>query len=149
RAARSNGLLALGGAGMLYLLAQGFAIGPQGWTFETAGELFGALPTGQYGIGLGAVLVGCAFAMLFALGLSARGYFGGDGFIAAMVVAVAVLTALFTFYPVFRILSSAFQNDAGGWSATSFVGRMSTAKVWGLGCFSGGQRCGVAWNTLV
>ena len=149
RMARANGLLVLGAAGFAYVLAQGFVIGPQGWTFETPRELFGPLATGQYGIGLGAVLVATAFAMLFALGLSARGNFGGDGFIAGMIVAVAVLTALFTFYPVFRILSSALQNDAGDWSAASFFGRMFTTKVWGLGCFSGGQRCGVAWNTLL
>src|SRR5204863_4007361 len=43
----------------------------------------------------------------------------------------------------------ALQNDAGDWSAASFFGRMFTTKVWGLGCFSGGQRCGVAWNTLL
>ena len=149
RMTRANGLLVLGAAGFAYVLAQGFVIGPQGWSFEAPRELFGPLATGQYGIGLGAVLVGTAFAMLFALGLSARGNFAGDGFIAGMVVAVAVLTALFTFYPVFRILSSAFQSDGGDWSAASFVGRMFTTKVWGLGCFSGGQRCGVAWNTLL
>ena len=35
RTRRANGLLMLGAAGFLYLLAQGFAIGPQGWAFET------------------------------------------------------------------------------------------------------------------
>jgi len=50
---------------------------------------------------------------------------------------------------VLRILSSAFQNDSGAWSAAALLGRIFTVKIWGLGCLSGGQRCGVAWNTLV
>jgi len=149
RTLRASTLLALGAIGCVYLLAQGFAVGPQGWSFDTLGEIFGPIEGKQYGIGLGAVLVGTAFAMLFALGLAARGYFSGDGFIAGVVVCVAALTALFTFYPVLRILSSAFQNDAGAWSLAAFGARLFTPKVWGLGCFTGGQRCGVAWNTLV
>ena len=146
---RARSLLALGAAGFAYVVAEGFAIGAQGWSFDLPAALFGPLATGQSGIGLGAVLVGTAFAMLFALGLAERGYFAGDGFIAAMVVTVVTLTALFTFYPVLRILSSAFQNDSGAWSAAALLGRIFTVKIWGLGCLSGGQRCGVAWNTLV
>ena len=149
RDGRANALLVLGGVGFAYLLAEGFAIGPQGWTLESLTRLFGPREGKQYGIGLGAVLVGTAFAMLFALGLAGRGFFAGDGFIAGVVVAVAALTALFTFYPVFRILASAFQNDAGAWSLAAFGARLFTPKVWGLGCFTGGPRCGVAWNTLV
>jgi iron(III) transport system permease protein len=149
RRLRAHGLLALGTLGFAYFLAQGFAIGPQGWAFETLGGAFGPLAGGQYGMGLGAFLVATTFAMLFALGLAGRGYFAGDGFIAASVVVIAALTATFTFYPVLRILLSAFESDGGAWSATAFFGRLLTPKVWGLGCLSGGQRCGVAWNTLL
>lgn len=149
RAARARGLLALGAAGFIYLLLQGFAIGPRGWTLATLGDALGPLASGQYGMGLGAFLVAAAFAMLFALGLAGRGLFAGDGFIAACVVAIAVLTATFIFFPVLRILASAFQDDAGAWSPSAFFGRLLTAKVWGLGCLSGDERCGVAWNTLL
>jgi iron(III) transport system permease protein len=148
RTARANALLILGALGFGYLVAEGFSIGAQGWAFESLRTTFGEV-AGQPGIGLGAVLVGTSFAMLFALGLAQRGFFAGDAFIAGVVVAVASLTAIFTFYPVLRILASAFQNDAGAWSLASFGGRIFTPKVWGLGCFTGGQRCGVAWNTLV
>jgi iron(III) transport system permease protein len=149
RGACANALLALGAAGFAWLIAQGFAIGAHGWEADALRPLFGDLAGGQPGIGLGAVLVGSSFAMLFAIGLAQRGYFAGDGFIAGVVVAVAALTAIFTFYPVLRILSSAFQNDTGAWSLAAFGARIFTPKVWGLGCFTGGQRCGVAWNTLV
>ncbi|MDQ2962259.1 MAG: iron ABC transporter permease [Pseudomonadota bacterium] len=149
RAVRARGLLALGGAGFIYFVLQGFAIGPRTWSFATLGEALGPLGVGQYGMGLGAFLVATAFAMVFALGLAGRGLFAGDGFIAACVVAIAVLTATFTFFPVLRILSSALQDDAGAWSLSALFGRLLTAKIWGLGCLSGGQRCGVAWNTLL
>lgn len=55
-------------------------------------------------MGLGAVLVVAAFAMLFAVGLAGRGFFKGDAFVAGSVVAVASLVVVFTFFPVFRIL---------------------------------------------
>src|SRR5215813_13250325 len=78
RGARSNALLALGAAGFAWLIAEGFAIGAHGWESDALRALFGDLAGGQQGIGLGAVLVGTSFAMLFALGLAQRGYFGGD-----------------------------------------------------------------------
>ncbi len=48
-----------------------------------------------------------AFAMLFALGLAERGAFKGDAFVACSVVAVSVLVAIFTFFPVATILVQA------------------------------------------
>src|SRR5207247_610019 len=62
---------------------------------------------------------------------------------------IAVLTATFIFFPVVRILASAFQDGAGAWSASAFFGRFLTAKVWGFGCFADGRSCGVAWDTLL
>jgi iron(III) transport system permease protein len=149
RSGRAAGLLAVGGAGFAYALLQGFAIGPSGWYYESLGAAFGALAGGQYGMGTGAALVLIAFGLLFALGLAERGYFKGDAFVAASVVAVAALVALFTFFPVVRILASAVEDNAGAWSAAAFLRRLATEKIWGLGCLGGGTRCGVAWNTLL
>jgi iron(III) transport system permease protein len=149
RPARANALLAIGACGFAYLLAQGFAIGAQGWSFESLGTALGPLAGNQYGMGWGAALSGTAFTMLFALGLAERGYFNGDAFIAGAVVGIAVSVAIFTFYPVVRILLSAFQDQGGAFSPASFMGRMFTEKIWGVACLAGGGRCGVAWNTLV
>ncbi len=149
RSTRAYGLLAIGAGGFLYFLAQGFAIGAQGWYFESLGALFGPLPGGQYGWGLGATLAGSAFAMLFALGLSERGYFNGDAFIAACVVAIALSVGLFTFLPVLSILLSAVEDASGTFSLSAFFGRLFTEKIWGVGCVVGQTRCGVAWNTLL
>jgi iron(III) transport system permease protein len=149
RGTRATGLLAVGAGGFLCTLAQGFAIGPNGWHYDALGAAFGALAGGQYGMGLGAALALAAFGMLFALGLAGRGYFKGDAFVAGSVVAVAVLVALFTFFPVVRILASAVEDNAGAWSLAALLRRLLTEKIWGLGCLAGGTRCGVAWNTLL
>jgi iron(III) transport system permease protein len=148
RRARANALLAVGATGFAYLFAQGFAIGPSGWYFESLGTVLPVLPRGQFGMGLGAALVVTSFGMLFALGLAGRAYFKGDPFVAASVVGVAALVAVFTFFPVARILISALQNSGGGFSLTALPERLFTEKIWGLGCIAGSTRCGVAWNTL-
>jgi len=147
RRTRGNLLVAIGAAGVVFVLAQGFAIGPRGFAFPSLTAAFGEV-RGQYGMGLGAALVVSSFAMLFALGLAERGLFKGDAFVACSVIAVAGLVATFTFFPVVKILLSAVEGPEGGFSPGSFAGRVSTAKIWGLGCLGGGTRCGVAWNTL-
>ena len=145
---RRGALLAVAGAlGFAYTLAQGFAIGPRGAKLAALAA-FPSLAGGQHGIGLGASLVLGAFAMLFALGLAARSRFKGDAFVAGSVVAAALSVAVFTFYPVVTILVSAFEDDASAFSLASFVRRLLTEKIWGLGCLGSGTRCGVAWNTL-
>lgn len=146
---RAGLLLWLGGFGFFYALAQGFAIGPQGWYYDSLTNTFGKLGVGQYGMGLGASLTITAFAMLFALGLAGRGFFKGDGFVAGSVVTVAALVAAFTFFPVGRILISAFEDANGAWSLTAIGARLFTTKIWGIDCLTGGARCGVAWNTLL
>ena len=128
---------------------QGFLIGATGWAFEPLTARFGPLPTGQYGMGLGAALTVTAFGMLLALALARLGYFKGDGFVAGSVLAVMALVAVFTFFPVLRILASAAEDGAGAFAPSAFFTRLLTEKVWGLACLTGPRRCGVAWNTLV
>ena len=149
RRARAFALIAIGAIGFLYCLLQGFTIGLTGWSFESLAAALPALPSGQLGMGLGAALVLTSFAMLFSLGLAGLGYFKGDPFVAASVVAVTTLVAIFTFFPVVRILISALQDAGGAFSLVAVPERLLTEKIWGLGCVVGNTRCGVAWNTLV
>ncbi len=149
RPARGVGMIVIGATGFAYLLLQGFAIGPAGWSFDTLTATFGPLSGKQYGMGLGACLVAGAFAMIFSLGLALRGYFKGDAFVAGSVVAVGVLVAVFTFFPVVKILIQAMQDNDGAASLAAFANRLFTEKTWGLGCIVGSTRCGVAWNTLL
>src|SRR4051794_35964921 len=125
RRRRGSLLLAVGALGFTYFLAQGFAIGARGFAFDSLTAAFGELATGQFGMGLGAAVCGAAFAMLFAIGIADRGGFKGDAFVSASVVAVALLVALFTFFPVVKILVSAVQDNDGAVSLQSFWRRLS------------------------
>jgi iron(III) transport system permease protein len=52
RSLRAYALLALGGIGFAYVLTQGFAIGPRGWSFDSLASVWGPLAAGQFGMGL-------------------------------------------------------------------------------------------------
>ena len=149
RTARAHAWIAIGAVGFVWLFAQGFAIGTRGFAFPWLASVLGPLPAGQPGLGLGGVLNATAFAMLFALGIAERGAFRGEAFVACSVVAVALLVATFTFFPVAKILLHAVQDAEGAFSPQAFAARLLTQKIWGFGCFTGTARCGVAWNTLI
>ena len=149
-AGRAQGrvLLLGGGIGALGLLASGFAIGAKGWSFEWMNASFGALASGQFGIGLGGVLTLLALLMLFGAGTARLGYFRGDVFVASSVVLCGALLLLFVALPVLKALAGAFFDEAGNPSIAALWERVGNERTWGLNCLAGGQRCGVAWNTL-
>ena len=149
RRARANAIIAIGALGFAWLTVQGFAIGPRGFASPALAAAFGPLSVGQPGMGPGAALVASAFAMTFAIGLADRGAFKGDAFVACSAVGVTVLVVMFTFFPVLKILREAWVDAAGALSASAFVARLATPRIWGLGCLVGAARCGVAWNTLL
>ncbi|MEO6363991.1 MAG: iron ABC transporter permease [Caldimonas sp.] len=129
---RQGTLLVAGSVGaLLALLGSGFAIG-----------------LGQPGIGLGGGLVLLALLMLLGVGAARLGAFRGDVFTAGAVVLCATLLLLFVALPVLRALAGAFVDEAGQMSMSALAGRIGNERTWGLGCLAGGQRCGVAWNTL-
>jgi iron(III) transport system permease protein len=142
------GLLVGSLIGLLGLLLSGFAIGATGWAFESLASLWGALPTGQYGMGWGAAVVLLSLVVLLGASLARLGGFRGDVFVAAAVVACSALLALFVVYPVLRSLVAAWVDDAGAYAWAHLLERVATERVWGLGCVQGAGRCGVAWNTL-
>jgi iron(III) transport system permease protein len=147
---RQGAVLVAGGlGGAAVLLAAGFAIGAKGWSFDVLGRLFGELSQQQFGIGWGGALALAALVVLGAFGLARRGLFRGDLFVAASVVCCGVLLALFIVYPVAKALAGAFIGEDGASPLASFARRIFNERNFGLGCFSGGVRCGVAWNTIV
>ena len=137
-----------GGLGLAGLLLSGFAIGAKGWSFEWMNASLGALVAGQFGMGLGAALTLVALLILLGAGLARLGYFRGDVFVASAVVFCGMLLALFVALPVLRALASAFFNEAGDFAVAAVWERIGNERTWGLSCVVGGQRCGVAWNTL-
>ncbi len=146
--AQGWGLVLSAGAGLGGLLGAGFAIGAQGWAFESLAAWFGDLPGGQFGIGLGGALVLLALLMLLGAGIARLGFFRGDLFVAGAVVLCAALLLLFVALPVGKSLVGALYDEAGQLSLAALSDRLAHERVWGLGCLAGGVRCGVAWNTL-
>ena len=144
----ANVLIAVGVAGLIWFFAQGFGISLRGWNFGFLNELFGKFPDRQFGMGWGAVFVGCAFLFLLALGIAARGAVGGDVFVVSSIGLIIGLVTLFIFMPVVKMLGSALVTEDGGYSASSFLGKFLSSRIWGLECIMGGSRCGVAWNSL-
>ena len=151
---RAQGGLLLGGGalGVIGLLASGFSIGARGWSFDALGALFGSLPSGQFGMGLGAALTLLACLMLAGAGLARLGFFRGDLFVASAVLLCAALLLLFVALPVAKSLVAAFFNEDGSFSVGAIGERLGNERVWGLSCLAGGApnrvSCGVAWNTL-
>ena len=147
---RGQGLWLVAGAGLglMGLLASAFSIGAQGWSFEWLGAAFGALPAGQFGIGLGGALVLLSLLMLLGAGVARLGYFRGDFFVAGAVVLCSALLLLFVALPVGKSLLGAFLDESGSFAAGALGERLMHERVWGLSCLVGGVRCGVAWNTL-
>ena len=146
--AQGRWLVVGGGLGAIGLLGSGFAIGAKGWSFDTLNALFGSLSQSQFGIGLGGALTLVAFVMLFGAGLARLGAFKGDVFVASAVVFCAALMALFVALPVVKALAGAFFDESGAFSPAALWERIGNERTWGLACLVGGQRCGVAWNTL-
>ena len=142
-------LIAIGAAGFAYLLLQGFGIGLRGWRFEWLAALFGELDDRQFGMGYGALLVAGAFLFLFTLGLAGRGAVGGDVFVVGSIGFVVAVVAIFIFMPIAPDDGQrAGHRRSGAYSLATFLAKLFSERLWGLGCLAGGARCGVAWNSL-
>ncbi len=142
-------LLASGAFGLAYILLQGFAIGIRGWEYEFLQAAFGELGERQFGMGYGALLLCGAFLFLFAQGLAARGAVNGDGFVVGSISLIIALVAAFIFFPITRILVSAFQDNDYNYAPRLFLEKLFSADIWGLGCLTGEVVCGIAWNSLL
>ena len=145
----SRVLLAAGGVGAVFFLGQGFLIGIGGWEYATLEGLFGPLGDRQFGMGYGALSVAAAFLFLFAQGLAARGAINGDGFVVGSIALVIALVAAFIFFPVVRILASAFQDNDYNFVPYLFVEKLFSHDIWGVGCLTANVNCGIAWNSLL
>ncbi len=145
----STVLLAAGSLGVLCVLAQGFLIGIGGWEYPFLESIFGPLGDRQFGMGYGALLVSASFLFLLAQGIAARGAINGDGFVVGSIALVVALVAAFIFFPVARILASAFQDNDYNFVPYLFIEKLFSHDIWGLGCLAANVNCGVAWNSLL
>ena len=151
---RAQGAWLVGGtaSALLVLLGCGFAIGAQGWAFESLGSWLGSAPRGQPGIGLGGALVLAALLVLLGMGLARLGSFHGDLFVGASVVACGALLALFIVLPVGKALVGAALDDSGQPSLAALAERLGSERVWGLSCLASldgtGLRCGAVHDVM-
>ena len=139
-------LIISGLGGLIWMVGQGFAIGISGWSAGWLEALFGPIDVRQYGLGYGAMFVAASYLVILCAGLAAAGAMRGDVFVTSAIGTVIALVALFVFFPVARILTSAFVDFDGNLSGAAFIRNFFDDSVWGLGCLAGGV-CGVAWNT--
>ena len=144
----SNVLIFSGLGGLAYLLAQGFAIGISGWEFAFFESIFGPMDDRQFGLGYGALFVSASFLFALTQGIAARGAINGDVFVVSSIGMVVAVVAVFVFFPVLQILTSALRDNEGVYSITIFLTKFSSPKIWGLGCLSAKVSCGAAWNSL-
>lgn len=145
---RANVLIVAGVAGLVWMAIQGYGIGLRGWNIEALATLFGPLDDRQFGMGAGALLVSAAFLFFLTSGIAGRGAVNGDVFVVSAIGLVVAMVTVFIFFPILQMLSSAFRDNEGVFSAGVFFAKFMENKIWGLGCLSGGTRCGVAWNSL-
>ena len=139
--------LMLCGAGIVaWVFLSGYAVGLRGLEWAWLAPVLGAAPP-QPALGWGAVAVLAGGVGLLAAGVAARGGFGADAFVAALVIGAAFLLLLFVFAPLLTILTAAaFEN--GQFAPAALARRLTGPEEWSLACLSTRAGCGVVWNTL-
>lgn len=141
-------LISAGAGGLFWLLAQGFAIGLNGFQWGWLEAVFGPQEIRQFGMGYGALLTAAAFLFYLTQGLAARGAVNGDVFVVGSIGFVIAVVGIFIFFPIVKMFIAGLQTDDGSYSLSVFFGKFVDRKIWSLACLSGGTRCGVAWNSL-
>lgn len=144
---RSRLLLLWSACGVLFLLAEGHAIGYSGWSWLWLENTFGALAQGQPAFGAGALLLLTVFLLLFAFALAERGVLKGDAFVVAALVLLTALVSVFVLYPVLSLFVVSVQDATGGFQPDGLITNLQDPSVWSLACLKGGS-CGTAWRTL-
>jgi iron(III) transport system permease protein len=142
-------LIAGGLGGLLWMGAQGSAIGLKGWTSPVLAGFFGPLDHGQAGMGFGALATALAFLFFLTMGLAARGAMKGDRFTTGAIGFLVASIALFVFWPVSTVFSQAMLPEDGLTGPMALLERLTARDIWSLGCVGGATRCGVIWNSLV
>jgi len=137
-----------GAASVAYIFAQGYAIGLRGLEWSWLAPILGPEVPAQAALGWGGALAIAGFTGICAAGLAARGRFGGDAFIAFLVIGSALLLVLFVFLPLLRVLQAAiYEHDQ--FAPSALIARLTASEAWSTGCVADGVGCGVVWNTLV
>ena len=137
-----------GGFGLIWLIAQGLAIGIRGWQIDGLNELFGSMSGRQFGMGYGAIFYYLFTLFVFSIGVAERRGAHGDKFVISMIIFVILLVTIFIFYPIFKLFLLGFVDEQNSYSILIFLEKFTDKRIWSLACLSGTGRCGVALNSL-
>lgn len=103
-----------------------------------------ALPMGS-----GAAMIAAALTVHMARGLAASGAFRADRWVATTTVSIFGAVLLFVFFPVAKVLVSAFVDKAGAIDLNLAFARFSAPDIWSLACLTRDASCGVVANTIL
>ena len=123
-------------SGLAALLAYGFAPG----LFDGRASL---------AMGLGAAVAAAALVVHLARGFAACGAFKADRWVATTTVSILATVLLFVFFPVAKVLASAFLDKAGSIDLGLTMARLSAPDIWSLACLTANASCGVVANTVI
>jgi iron(III) transport system permease protein len=99
--------------------------------------------------GLGAAIIASTLVLQGTRALATLGAFKADRWVATTTVTILVLVLTFVFFPVAKVLTSAFVDKTGALDMSLFWARLTAPDVWGIGCFYSSSACGVVTNTVV
>jgi iron(III) transport system permease protein len=122
--------------GLTALLAYGFFPG-----------LFDGKPS--LPMGIGAALTAAALVVQLSRGFAAAGAFTADRWVTTTTVSILALVLLFVFFPVAKVLGSAFLDKNGILDLGLAWTRLAAPDIWSLACLSANASCGVVANTVI
>ncbi len=99
--------------------------------------------------GAGAAVLAGALVLQLSRGLAAAGAFKADRWVAVTTVGILASVLLFVFFPVAKVLASAFLNRAGEIDMGLALARLSAPDIWSLACITQDAGCGVVPNTII
>ncbi|WP_428457645.1 ABC transporter permease [Photobacterium makurazakiensis] len=145
----SNSVLYVTLAGISVVVGQAFAIPLNGSSTHWLVALFPAASEGQVGLGLGGFgYIVAAFGLLSNI-LASRGLCKGDRFACASVVFISLLLVTFVFYPITKLILTAFILPDGQWAVSHLWPSITSKELWQLDCTYSNGRCGVVINSLL
>jgi iron(III) transport system permease protein len=98
--------------------------------------------------GPGAAIMAGAAVLLLARAAAAAGAFKADRWVATVTVAILASVLLFVFFPVAKVLASAFLDRDGGLALGVFAQRFFAPDIWSVACLFSESGCGVVANTI-
>ncbi len=99
--------------------------------------------------GVGPALTAAALLVLGARAAAAAGAFKADRWVATVTIAILALVLLFVFWPVAKVLASAFTDRTGAFDPGLAAARFLAPDIWSLACFVSEAGCGVVANTIL